>query len=63
MVSETFRVVASDQYAEKFVTRRLAPRSIAEYYCKRQLSVSSTSVAQLGDLLKERYKIIHTVIS
>ena len=54
MVSETFRVVASDQYADKFITQHLAPRSIAKYYCKWQLSVSSTSVAWLGDLLKER---------
>ena len=42
------------------VTQLLAPRSIA---ATGLIHYSEVHIAQLGDLFKERYKIIHKIIS
>ena len=64
MISEIFPTAASDQKAEKkekkMVTQILAPRSIA---ATGLIHYSEIHIAQLGDLFKERYKIIHRIIS
>ena len=68
MISEIFHGVASDQPAQKNSasnTLHLGPSP--SIISKRQLPISSTwnsevHIARLGDLFKERYKIIHTLI-
>ena len=73
MVSEIFPVVAS----EKFITQHLASRSmiskrqlpvwptIVRYtlHDTGLIHYSEVHTAQLGDLVKDRYKMIHTTIN
>ena len=64
MVSKIFPVVASDQYAEKGLspnTLHLGPSP--SIISKRLIHYSEVHIARLGDLFKERHKIIHTIIS
>ena len=65
MVSKLFPVVALDQYTEKELspnTLHLGPS--LSIISKWQLQVySEVHIAQLGELFKERHKIIHTIIS
>ena len=66
MVSKICSVVVKDQYAEKELSPNTLHRGPSpSIISKRQLQVSSTIVkytgARLGDLFKERHKIIHTI--
>ena len=70
MVSKKCPVVTSDQYAEKISSPNALHLSPSpSMISKRQLPVSYSwnsdrvHVARLGELFRERYKIIHTTIS
>ena len=69
MVSEIFPVAALEQYAERKFRHPAPCTSVhsPSMINTRQLPASSTIVKytlhSLGDLFKERHKIIHTTIS
>ena len=67
MVSEIFLVVASDQYAEKKWspnTLHLGPSpSIISKRPTCLIHYCEVRIARLGESFKERYKIIHKIIS
>ena len=68
MVSEIFPVVASDQYVEKDSSPNTlhlgpSPSIISKTAATGFINYSEVHMVRLGDLFKERYKLIHITIS
>ena len=68
MVSKIFPVVAWDQYTEKELSPNTLhfgplPSIISTQQLQVSSSIGAVHIARLGDLFKERHKIIPTIIS